>query len=257
MSNIKQILITGASSGIGAGLAEEYAAPNITLFLTGRDNNRLEKIAKKCQDKGAKTEIFSIDVRQKNEISNLLDKISKNHQIDLIIANAGISAATISDIEEESQIEELIDINIKGILNFVIPAQKIMMRQGFGQIALMSSLASFKAVAGSESYSASKAYIRIFGEGLRLKLAKFNIKINVICPGYVKTPLTDKNNFPMPFLMSPQKAAKIIKTGLEKNKSRISFPWQLYNLILIITYFPVKLSDYIFTKLPEYSKKEK
>jgi short-subunit dehydrogenase len=257
MKNSKTILITGANSGIGASLALEYASSNIKLFLIARNEKRLKEIAKKCQEKGSQTEIYAIDVREKHKIEKYFTKISQTNKIDLVIANAGISAATISDIEEEDQIEELIDVNIKGLLNFINPAQRIMMQQKFGQIALMSSLASFKSVAGSESYSASKAYVRIFGEGLRLKLAKFNIKINVICPGYIKTPLTDLNNFPMPFLMNSSKAAKIIKKGLDKNKSRIAFPWQLYNLILLITFLPIKLSDYIFSRLPKYSKKEK
>lgn len=171
--------------------------------------------------------------------------------------NDAETAETRFNGEEQEQIEELIDINIKGVLNIINPVQRIMMEQKNGQIVIMSSLASFKAVPGSESYSASKAYVRVFGEGLRLKLAKFNIKVNVICPGYVKTPLTYLNNFPMPFLMSSKKAAKIIKKGLDKNKSRIAFPWVLYGLILFITSLPVRLSDYIFMKLPRYSKKEK
>ena len=254
---IKTILITGANSGIGASLAAKYSAPNVKLFLVARDDSRLKKIAQQCQEKGADVEIFTVDVREKEVVAKYFKKISKNNNIDLVIANAGISAGKISDIEESQQIEELIDINIKGVLNVINPAQRVMMRQKNGQIAIMSSLASFKAVPGSESYSASKAYVRILGEGLRLKLAKFNIKINIICPGYVKTPLTDLNDFPMPFLMSSEKAAKIIKKGLDKNKARISFPWQLYASILLITSLPIKLSDYIFSNLPKYSKKEK
>ena len=251
------ILITGANSGIGQALAIEYAGPNQELFLVARNKKRLEEIKKKCQEKGAKVNILDIDVREKEKINKFLKKISIKNNIDLVIANAGISAAKISDIEEQEQIEELIDINIKGVLNIINPVKRIMMEQKNGQIVIMSSLASFKAVTGSESYSASKAYVRVFGEGLRLKLAKFNIKVNVICPGYVKTPLTYLNNFPMPFLMSSKKAAKIIKKGLDKNKSRIAFPWVLYGLILFITSLPVRLSDYIFMKLPRYSKKEK
>ena len=213
---IKTILITGANSGIGASLAAKYSAPNVKLFLVARDDSRLKKIAQQCQEKGADVEIFTVDVREKEVVAKYFKKISKNNNIDLVIANAGISAGKISDIEESQQIEELIDINIKGVLNVINPAQRVMMRQKNGQIAIMSSLASFKAVPGSESYSASKAYVRVLGEGLRLKLAKFNIKINIICPGYVKTPLTDLNDFPMPFLMSSEKAAKIIKKGLEE-----------------------------------------
>ncbi len=256
MKQPKTILITGANSGIGEALAIEYSSPKTKLFLIARNKKKLENTKIKCEKKGSNIEIASIDVREKEKLSKYFTKISKNNNIDLVIANAGISANKISDIEEETQIEELIDINIKGVINIINPAQRIMMKQNYGQIVIMSSLASFKAVAGSESYSATKAYVRIFGEGLRLKLAKFNIKVNVICPGYVKTPLTDLNNFPMPFLMNVGKAAKIIRKGVEKNNARISFPWQLYYLILIITFLPTKLSNYIFLKIPKYSKKE-
>lgn len=257
LPSAKNILITGANSGIGASLALEYADKNINLFLIARNKERLENIHKSCIKRGANVTIASIDVRDRVKIKNFINKIAKNHSLDLVIANAGISSAKIDDLEEESQIDELIDINIKGVLNVVNAAQKIMMQQNYGQIAIMSSLASFKSVSGAGSYSASKAYVRIYGESLRLHLQKFNIAVNVICPGYIKTPLTDLNNFPMPFLMDAIKAAKIIKNALKKNKARIAFPWQLYNIILLIMILPLKLSDYIFGKLPKYSKKAK
>ena len=104
------ILITGANSGIGQALAIEYAGPNQELFLVARNKKRLEEIKKKCQEKGAKVNILDIDVREKEKINKFLKKISIKNNIDLVIANAGISAAKISDIEEQEQIEELIDI---------------------------------------------------------------------------------------------------------------------------------------------------
>ena len=125
-----------------------------------------------------------------------------------------------------------------------------MQKRQKGQIAIISSLAGFRGLPSSPAYSGSKAAVRVYGEGLRGNLKKFGIAVNVVCPGYIKTPMTDVNKFPMPFLMSAQECAAIIKDGLVKNKSRISFPFPLFFVVWLATLLSNKITDPIFAKLP-------
>jgi short-subunit dehydrogenase len=247
MKDPKSILITGANSGLGKALSEEYAKKGVTLFLTGRDSARLSQIEKICQDKGAKVVTKSLDITSSKDVGDWILKI-KN--LDLVIANAGISAGTSGGVESEKQIASIFAANIDGVINTINPAIKIMSKKGSGQIAIMSSLAGFRGLPSSPAYSASKAAVRVYGEGLRGSLAKLGIQVNVICPGYIKTPMTDVNEFPMPFLMEAPKAARIIKKSLENNKSRIAFPFGLYFVVWLASLISTKITDPVFAKLP-------
>ncbi len=246
----KTILITGATSGLGKALSLEYANSNNILFLTGRNKKNLQEITNLCEKKGAKVISKIIDVREKERMSKWILEISKMHKLDLVIANAGISAGTASGIESEEQISEIFDVNVNGVLNTINPAIQIMVKQKDGQIGIVSSLAGFRGLPSSPAYSASKSAVRVYTEGLRGSLAKIGIKVSAICPGYIKTPMTAVNQFPMPFLMEAKKAAKIIRIGLEKDKSRIAFPFALYFIVWLMTLISPRITDPIFSKLP-------
>lgn len=245
------ILITGANSGIGRQLAIEYAATGTNLFLCARDANRLQDIKTICKDLKANVFTKLLDVRNRQEVKDWIEKIEENYALDLVIANAGISAGTSGGAESEEQIRAIFDTNLYGVLNIINPAITKMKERRSGQIAIISSLAGFRGLPSSPAYSASKAAVRVYAEGLRGNLAQFNIKVNAICPGYVKTPMTDVNKFYMPFLMSPQKCAKKIKKSLQKNKSRIAFPCGLYFVVWLAALLPTGLTDKIFAKLPK------
>ncbi len=222
------ILITGASSGLGRALAIEYAAPHIRLSLSGRNMDRLEETARECQKKGAVVEYRQIDVANRDDMRTWINARWKDFPIDLCIANAGISGGTGKNqdiFEPPDQRNRIFSANWEGVLNTVDPLLAPMAARGKGQIALMSSLAGFRGWPGSPSYSASKALVRIYGEAMRSALEDRGISVNVICPGFIRTPMTDVNSFKMPFLMSAEKAAKIMRKGLAKNKGRIAFPW--------------------------------
>jgi short-subunit dehydrogenase len=250
----KNILITGASSGIGKALAISYAKAGNNLFLCARNKEKLEIVRQICQENsGISCNIYTkiIDVKDKNAMKEYIDEIETQHNLDLVIANAGISAGTALGIESEEQISEVFATNLNGVLNTINPAIKHMKSRNQGQIAIISSLAGFRGLPSSPAYSASKAAVRVYGEALRGNLAEFGIKVNVICPGYVKTPMTAVNKFYMPFIIDADKCAQKIKTGLEKNQSRIAFPLPLYFIIWLLTAISTKITDQIFARLPK------
>jgi len=251
MKNPKNIIISGATSGIGFEIAKQYAKPNINLFLCGRNKEKLQEITKICQDLGANCHGQIVDVIDKQATKNWINNITKNHKIDLVIANAGISAGTDGGPESFDQVQKIFQTNIDGVLNLIQPVIDVMKKQRYGQIAIMSSLAGFKGLPSSPAYSASKACVRVYGEALRGNLAEFGIKVNVICPGYIKTPMTDVNEFPMPFILNVQKCAQIIIKSLKKNKSRIAFPFFLYFPVWLLTLLSTKITDPIFARLPK------
>lgn len=255
MQNPKNILITGASSGIGRALAISYSASGINLFLCGRNLEKLQETRGLCEELGAKVFLEILDVADESAIKNWIEKIDV---LDLVIANAGISAGTAGGSESFAQVKKIFSTNLDGVLNVIHPAiekmkikkNKFPKGQIVGQIALISSLAGMRGLPSSPAYSGSKAAVRVYGEGLRGNLAPFGIEVNVICPGYIKTPMTDVNDFPMPFLMSVEQCAKIIKRDLAKNKSRIAFPFPLYFLVWLAALLSTKITDPIFAKLP-------
>ncbi len=250
MQNPQNILITGASSGIGKALAIAYSKPNINLFICGRNEQNLLQTKTICENLKAKVFFKILDVCDQLASKNWIDEIEKDFALDLVIANAGISAGTSSGTESFFQINEIFNTNIYGVINIIHPAIDKMILRKKGQIAIISSLAGFRGLPSSPAYSASKSAVRVYGEGLRGNLSKFGIEVNAICPGYIKTNMTSKNNFYMPFLMEVEDAVKIIIAQLAKNKSRIAFPFGLYFVVWLASLISTKITDPIFAKLP-------
>ena len=170
--------------------------------------------------------------------------------VDLVIANAGISAGTGGGGESAQQVRRIFSTNIDGVMNSIQPLIPAMATRKRGQIAIISSLAGIRALPSSPAYSASKACVRYYGDALRGWLAKNNVNVSVVCPGYVRTPMTDVNDFPMPFIMSAEKAAAIIAKGLERGKPRIAFPLALYIPLWLLSCLPVCITDPFFARLP-------
>ena len=222
--NPKTIFITGASSGIGKALAIAYAAPEITLFLCGRNESRLVETANRCKEKGATVHTFLFDVTNREETENAIKQAETIKPIELLIANAGVSGGVLGMPETSDGTHRIIATNVNGVVNTVLPTITAFKECGSGQIAIIASLAGYRGMSSCPAYSASKACVKAWGEGLRGLLKKDGIAVNVVCPGFIETPLTDKNKFKMPFLMQADKAAEIIKRRLTKNSAIIAFP---------------------------------
>lgn len=251
MLNPKHILITGASSGIGAALALLYAESGVRLSLHGRNATRLMEVAESARRKGASVTASNGDVTDAEPLAAWIKDCDQQQPIDLVIANAGISAGTGGGNESKEQSNAIFATNFQGVLNTVHPALALMEPRKRGQIAIMSSLASFRGFSSAPSYCASKAAVRIYGEGLRGDVATKGIKVNVICPGFITTPMTDRNHFPMPFIMPAERAAEIIRKGLERNKPRIAFPWPMYALVRLVAALPQGWTDRAAARMPK------
>ncbi|MGF7205780.1 short-subunit dehydrogenase [Skermanella aerolata] len=250
MRDPKTILITGASSGIGEAMAEAYAGPGVTLVLTGRDRDRLDVVAARCTERGADVRAATVDVADRAAMADWLALVDRATPVDLCIANAGISGGTGGRGESEEQARRILAVNVDGVLNTIHPLIGPMTARGRGQLALVSSLAGFRGYPGAPAYCASKAAVRSYGESLRLDLRPAGIEVSVICPGFVKSRITDRNRFPMPFLMNADRAASIIKRGLERNRGRIAFPLPTYLMAWLVAVLPAALADALLAHTP-------
>jgi short-subunit dehydrogenase len=262
----RHILITGASSGLGAALARHYASSyRPTLYLQGRNLARLNHVAQSCRALGAKVIEAQIDVQDSAAMHSWISTLPC---LELVIANAGISAATMalparshenapqsldvtqSALAQMQQAKEICATNIMGVFHTLYPALALMQRQAYGHLVLISSLAGYNGMAGASAYSASKAAILVFGQALRQELAPLGIKVSVVCPGFIDTPLTRRNPFKMPALMSAEKAAALIERRLRHAPARIAFPWPMVLGSWLLRTLPAALSTYILARLP-------
>ena len=246
----RSILITGGSSGIGAALARLYAAPGVTLALTGRDSDRLAEVGADCAAAGAQVRAEALSVTERAALGDWIAACDAAAPLDLVVANAGISAGTGEDGETEEQARAIFATNLEGVLNTVLPAVELMRPRRRGQVAIMASLAAFRGFPGAPAYCASKAAVRIWGESLRADLAAEGIGVSVICPGFVKSRMTAVNRFPMPLLMEAEAAARRIRHGLARDRARIAFPRRLYALVWALAAVPPGLIDGTLRRLP-------
>lgn len=223
------ILITGASSGIGSALALACAAPGARLHLSGRDPVRLAAISARCRLAGAAVDDRVIDVRDAAAMAAWIEAAG---HLDLVIANAGMGGGSDDGRPETAnQVRTLFDVNLTGALNCALPAMEHMMLQPpndqgvRGRIALVASIAAFVPGPGAATYCASKAALDRWTIATGHHARAHGVWMTSVCPGYVRTAMTAGNRFPMPGLMEPDRAARIILDGIEGGRRRIAFPW--------------------------------
>lgn len=243
------ILITGASSGLGAALAKGYAAPGVRLALFGRDAARLQSVAETARARGATAETMTVDVTDRTAMAAAVTAADEAGPLDLVIANAGVAPGGAEGADATAKARRILAVNLDGVLNTVDPIRPRMAARGAGQIALMSSLAGFRGFPGMGPYAASKAAVRIHGEALRVELRPRGVRVSVICPGFVRTPMTDGAAFPMPMLMEVEDAAAAIRRGLERGRPLIAFPWPIHAGTRLLAALPTTWADALIRRL--------
>lgn len=222
----KTIVITGASSGIGAALAVRLAGPRRTLALIGRNAARLEDVAAVCRSKGTSTRIASIDVCAAAQLSAFLQEVDRATPIDLLISNAGILDGRHEDqvVENGSTAQRVLETNLLAAVNTIHSVLPEMRRRKRGEIILVASLAALVPLPDAPAYSASKAGLLSYGLALREAVAKEGIHVVVACPGFVATAMTASHFGARPGEISADEAAARILAGLHRNQAIIGFP---------------------------------
>jgi short-subunit dehydrogenase len=225
----RTILVTGASSGLGAGLARNYAAPGVRLALVGRNADRLEAVAQDCRAEGADVVVGRFDVSEAEPLGAWLLERDDEAAFDLVIAAAGVSAGAGAGGEPEGLALATMQVrtNLLGTIHTIEPLLPRMIARGSGQVAVIASIAALRGLPYSAGYSASKAGIRAYGEALRALLAPRNVAVSVVIPGFFDTPMTDRWKGPTPFMVSLDRMVAVIRRGLDRRQRRITFPYLL------------------------------
>jgi NADP-dependent 3-hydroxy acid dehydrogenase YdfG len=243
----KTVFLTGASSGIGEGLAVALAKRGAVLGLLARRREMLEDLAARCENAGGTARVFAADVTDAPAIADAANKFREEFgHIDILIANAGIGGNDdkTRSYDPES-VKKVIDINLLGAVNAVHAVVPDMIERRSGQLVAISSLAGFRGLPKSAAYSASKAGMTAFFESVRLDVADNGVSVTIIQPGFIRTPLTSGRANKMPFLMELDDAIPHFIKGIEKRKRFAAFPWQLATFVRAGKVMPGWLYDRI------------
>jgi short-subunit dehydrogenase len=241
----KTILITGASTGIGRELAIKLAANNNRLILLARRVELLNQIKDEIGENN-RIDIYQCDVSDYEQVKTVLTSIlSKYKIIDLSILNSGVSFRNSIENFDSCMAKKTFDINVMGVIYCIEQLLPMYIKERRGVIAGVSSLADARGFAKSSFYCASKAALSIYLEGLRGELIPYGVKVITIKPGFVKTPMTDKNEFRMPLLMNVDKAVNIIIMGIQKEKTVIQFPLIISLAVKLLKFIPNFIFDFI------------
>lgn len=240
------VLITGASSGIGAELAVQLARLGCRLGLLARREELLQQVAAKVEAAGGTACVAVCDVADAAQVAEATRKVEAAlGLIDCVVANAGMGWPRKRLEFDAAATEQLVRTNFLGMTNAFFAALPAMLARGSGHLVAVASLASYQGLPQDAGYAASKAAMRIHCEGLRIELRGTGVDVSTICPGFIRTPLTDRNEFNMPFLLEVEDAARKLLRAIGKRRRIYNYPWQLWWLIKLGMRTPRRLYDAI------------
>ena len=241
----KHVWITGASSGLGEHVARQLADQGIHVSITARSKDKLQAIV----DSSPNISAYPADVTNAESLRDLVGRIELAHgPIDMCIFSAGAwFPGKITDLQVEN-FAKTIDVNLMGVVNALDAVMGPMLARGQGHISWVSSVAGYGGLPNSAAYGSSKAALIHMAESVRPELERKGLTVSVINPGFVKTPMTSQNDFPMPFLMEPEDAATKMIEGLQAKKFEIAFPWQLVWILKILNLLPYSAYHFLIRK---------
>ena len=227
MSEIRRVFVTGASTGLGRGLANHYAREGTYLGLVARRETLLRELEKEWTARGARVEVYAGDVTDTDFMTHSANQFARvAGGVDLVFANAGIGIENRTLEGESREVARLMEVNVVGVTNTVLPFVPHMLEQRSGILCATSSMAGHRAMPGRAAYSASKACVTTFMSGLRMDLHGTGVHAMTLCPGFVDTPLT-KDNPSMMFLIDLDRAVEYMVGAIEARKRTYTFPWQM------------------------------
>jgi short-subunit dehydrogenase len=244
---IGPVFITGASSGLGAALAVHYASLGRVVGMTGRNRERLEAAA--LPFKG-NAELYALDVGDAGAVKEAAVHFLGRHGApEIVIANAGVSVGTLTDYPEDlAAFERVLRTNVLGMAATFQPFLAPMRQAGRGALAGIASVAGVRGLPGAGAYCASKAAAISYLESLRLELRGSGVRVATICPGYVETPMTAVNDYPMPFLIKADEAARRIARAIDRGASYAVIPWQMAVVAKLLRVLPNPVFDALFAR---------
>lgn len=253
---MRLVLITGGTSGIGFALVEQYLNHGYRVIFTGRNKEKVAETVKYFSQYPNFILGQVVDVRNMSEMNTFIQYVAKNYGLDIVIANAGIASNFIKQVSLAEMANIIFSTNVNGVFNTIHPSIEVMMRKGEGQIAIVSSLASYFGLTNSPYYASSKAAIRVLAEGVSPLLKQHNIILSTIIPGLVESKMVKQSSFKkLPLLMSAEQASKIIFQGIKKQKRTIIFPKRMFALTYGLSLLPLTLREFIINKMLASSKK--
>jgi short-subunit dehydrogenase len=239
------VFLTGASSGIGAELAKVYAARGATLGLVARRQSLLDELRAKLP---GTHHAYAVDVTDRDAlIAAARDFESATGGADVVIANAGISVGVLTEhYEDLDAFREVFDVNVLALAGTFHPFIAPMRARRRGQLVGIASVAGIRGLPGSEAYCASKSAVMTYCESLRVELKRSGVRVQTISPGFVRTPLTAKNRYAMPFLLDPDDFARRALRAIEAGRSYATIPWQMGVVAKLLRVLPNPVFDRLF-----------
>ena len=234
----KTVWITGASTGIGRELALRLAQRGCRVAISARSRSKLDELARL----DPRLSPYPLDVTDRSAVAKTHAAIIAQHgSIDLAILNAGIWDPISSTDYDAARAAASMAVNYGGIANALEPLVRDMVPRRAGHLALVASVAGYRGLPKGAVYAPTKAAVISLAEVLRLELERHGIAVSVVNPGFVDTPMTEVNAFPMPFLVTPGEAAAKILSGLERRRFEVTFPWQLVSALKLLRVLPYPL----------------
>lgn len=249
-----RVVISGASSGLGLALAHHYLEQGAMVAVMARRADCLQDLSRQFPQQ---VYGYPLDVRDSAAVQAAAQSfIARAGVPDIVIANAGISVGTLTEYADDIDVfQQVMDINMLGVIKTFQPFLAPMREAGQGLLVGIASVAGFRGLPGAGAYSASKAALISYMESLRVELRGSGVRAVTICPGYIKTPMTAKNPYPMPFILSADEAARRIARAIASGKSFAVVPWQMGFVGRVLKLLPNWLYDFVFSRAPHKPRK--